>query len=179
MFSCVKKLDDIKFRENMTKKITLVFNSAFKTSKERLWGSVNTFSKLNIELSPVLKMTYPKNFKDISFEKYPDNVFVFSSTILLLRFIPIDIYRVRLISVIPDIGFIEESESLFTSSWKHTRKIYENNQICMIEDKLEVMPKYIFFVPIIYLLINIVFKNRHRNLNRIAKSSVATDDEKL
>ncbi len=148
----------------MNNQVKLSFNSALDISKEKLWERIHTFSKLDFELSPVLKMTFPADYKEIPFEECPTNRFIFSSVVLLFRFIPIDFYKVRLVKVILNKGFIEESESLFTSLWMHTRTIEGRGNKCEIRDQLEVTARSIFYVPFIWLLIKIVFKNRHRRL---------------
>ena len=159
--------EKVLYGNDMNKQVTLSFNSTLNISKKKLWETIHTFSKLDFELFPVLKMTFPAGYKEIPFEDCPTNKFIFSSVVLLFRFIPIDFYKVRLMKVIPNKGFIEESESLFTSVWKHTRTIKKRGSKCEIRDQLDVTAKSIFIVPFIWLLIKSVFKNRHRRLKKL------------
>ena len=57
----------------MKKHIMMQFESSINVSKETLWQSINTFPRLNCELWPVLKMTYPKKYRALPFEGFPMN----------------------------------------------------------------------------------------------------------
>ena len=157
----------------MKKVITANFMSTFEISRIELWNMINNFEKLNHELFPVLKMNYPNEYIDKTFDQYKLNEVLFISSVYLFQILPIDRYNVKMKKVIKYLGFIEESNSIFTSKWKHIRKIKEIDGKSIIHDKLEVTIKNVLLYPFIVLLIQIVFKNRH---NRIRKIVLCKDD---
>jgi|AGTN01.2.fsa_nt_gi hypothetical protein len=150
----------------MNNQISLYFTRSFIAEKEKLWMGINTFSKLNNELHPILKMTCPRIYKNKPFENYPMNKYAFTSIIFFFEIIPIEIYSARLIEVIVNKGFIEKSKSLFTSVWKHKRTIKENNGLCVIEDELNISAKNKLLAPIFKVLLKRVFAKRYDNIEK-------------
>lgn len=77
----------------------LNFEGTHNISKEILWKNINTFPMVKFELFPIFKMTYPKKYKEITFENFPINDYVSTRVILLLGFILIETYKTRHLEV--------------------------------------------------------------------------------
>jgi len=155
----------------MKGRIDLTFQSRVELPSRGLWERINTFRRLNTELFPVLRMTCPAGFEDKPLEEFPVDRVAFSSTVLLLRILPIDRYRVRMLEVIPEAGFIESSESLFASRWRHSRSIAGKGEASVVIDRLEVDPRCPLSRPFVSILIRIIFGNRHKRLKGYSASS--------
>jgi hypothetical protein len=91
-------------------------------SPEQLSTDLLSMAGVNDELSPLLKMTAPQQWIEKPIFQWPVNIPLFSSTILLFGFIPIDVHRFKFTSV-NTMGFKESSSTLFNSLWQHERSI--------------------------------------------------------
>jgi hypothetical protein len=75
---------------------TFTIESEINSTKEVLWQHITQMKNVNVELSPFMKMTYPKTMSEIGDREVPTNVVLFKSWILLFGFIPIDLHSLRL-----------------------------------------------------------------------------------
>ena len=135
-------------------------------SLEYVWDSINTFNFVNYELSPIMKMTTPNEFRNKKLEEFPINTTVFRSWILLFGVIPIDYSDVRLVYVKRTIGFEERSEMFSSKEWNHRRTLISTKYGCRLVDRIRFNPRNQIVGIFIFVLIKILFFNRHKRLRK-------------
>lgn len=142
----------------------LKFVSKVSTAPEELWPRINSFEKLNSELSPFLRMSCPEKYRLVPFDVFPSGRPLFKSIIYLFRFIPVEVSNIRFAAIYPGKGFSEDSVMILSSSWKHKRYITPFEEGAIIADELDITPRFSVFETAIRLFTRITFKIRHRNL---------------
>ena len=62
--------------------------------------------------------------------------------------------------------FIETSSSWNNKHWQHRRLVTATENGCSVIDELIFTPRMHWMTPLVTLIVNMVFKNRHRNLKK-------------
>lgn len=146
--------------------IALRFESTLNTDAATVWQQVSRMSGVNRELMPLLRMTAPPAYADLSLEQAPLGEVLFQSWLLLFGLLPFDRHALRLERLLPGVGFDEDSTSLLQRVWRHRRRVQATAGGCRVVDELEVLPR---LAPafIVRALVRTVFMHRHRRLRRM------------
>lgn len=121
---------------------------------------------VNEELMPIVRMTYPAEAASNDISQAPVGTFLFHSWILLGGFLPIDRHHLRLTSVEPGRGFIEESVSWNQKYWRHERVIEPVTGGCVLTDHLTFRPRFTLMGFLITRIIRRLFFHRHAQLRK-------------
>jgi hypothetical protein len=151
----------------LSRSITLHFASTLAASPERVWRSVHTMNGVNAELSPWMRMTFPRGQGETPLEDAPLHTLLFQSWILLLG-IPVDRHALQLVEVEAVSGFVESSTSWTERHWVHARSLHPvGNMACRLEDRLVLTPRLPSLTPILVAIVTRVFRHRHRRLRML------------
>lgn len=93
------------------KAFSFTISSIVNKDQINLWEDIWDLEGVNYELSPIVKMTYPKDLVlAVKVEEVPLGEYLFKSTILLFGFIPIDLHHLKLKSINPPVSFGHETK---------------------------------------------------------------------
>ena len=118
---------------------------------------------VNYELLPLAKMTVPSEWTKKPLNSWPLNTHIFTSTILLFGFLPVDLHKFKLKKA-SESGFSETSSSLVNKEWNHQRKISPVNGACEVRDLVEYIPKVKFLGAAMKPVYKVIFAHRHQRL---------------
>ena len=145
--------------------------TSLAVSPDQLASDLLLMSGVNYELSPLLKMSVPQTWAAKPISDWPVNNNIFSSTILLFGFIPIDLHRFKFLSV-HGMGFKESSKTLLNSLWSHQRTISSNGSGAKVTDVVYYKSKLGFLGYLFKPLYQSIFAHRHKRLkSKYAKIS--------
>jgi ligand-binding SRPBCC domain-containing protein len=142
--------------------MNLKFESVLKASPETVWNWVSSGTKINKELSPILKMSSLADIKTEDMHKVVLGEPLGRSWLLLFGFIPIDYSDLTLIELYPGRGFVEESPMLSMKKWRHERTIEPFDDGSIIRDILTFEPR--IFPGVCVRFVQLLFSNRHKVL---------------
>lgn len=145
---------------------TFTIQSEVNATKAVLWPHITQMKKVNAELIPFAKMTYPAGMSDIGSREVPLNTVLFKSVILLFGFIPVDLHYLRLDKLDYGTAFYENSYSLQHHYWKHTRSIVVRNGKTYMRDELHFAPRISFMGYVLLPVYKRIFANRHKQLQK-------------
>jgi hypothetical protein len=145
--------------------IKLRFESQLATDATTLWQHASSMAGVNYELMPLVRMTHPADRAALPHENIPKDV-LFQSWLLLFGFLPFDRHALRLTDVWPQKGFNEDSTSWLQARWIHKRRVHEHANGVVVIDELEITPRIRFAAPIVALMVQQIFRHRHRRLQR-------------
>ena len=133
--------------------------------KNLVWKHITQMKNVNAELSPFIHMTFPKDRTEISDALIvPTNTVLFTSVLLLFRWIPIDLHFLCLDRVEEGTAFYENSYTLLNRYWKHTRILTERMGKVYVLDDVHFSPRLPLIGYFLLPVIRYIFKNRHHNL---------------
>lgn len=132
---------------------------------DQLATDLLNMSGVNYELSPFLKMSTPQQWSAKSIADWPVNDHIFSSSILLFGFIPIDLHRFKFTSV-DGMGFTESSNTLLNSLWSHERTISITDSGAKVTDVVCYKSRLGFIGYLFKPLYQSIFAHRHKRLKQ-------------
>ena len=144
----------------------LVFRSELNATAEVVWRSVSSPEGIRYELSPLIRMTFPREVRELSEEAVPLGRRLCRSWILLLGVLPIDYDDVTIVELERGRRFLERSPTLSQREWVHERTVVPMGDRCVVTDRLEVHPKVAAMGGIIRAFVRGLFSHRHRRLIR-------------
>jgi ligand-binding SRPBCC domain-containing protein len=152
--------------------VALTYRSELAAPVADVWASVTSMAGINRETMPVFRMTGPADFASLADASFSPGVPLFRSRILAFGFVPIDWSDLTLVSLDPGRGFVERSAMGSMRSWEHIRQVEPMPSGCAVIDQLSFVPR----LPraISRAMINLAFRNRHRNLRRLFGSMDAS-----
>ncbi len=126
----------------------------------------NTFSMsgVNFELSPLVRMTFPRRYSDMSILEWPKNQHVFTSVLLLFGVIPFDYHKFIFVALEKD-GFEECSSTLMNKEWCHKRTIVASGGTSLVIDKVSYQPRLPFVGLLMKPIYKFTFERRHKRLD--------------
>jgi hypothetical protein len=148
----------------MRREWRLVFTDRLAAEPRRVWDRVCTMRGVNEELMPLMRMTFPAAARDAGLADAPTGTFLFHSWLLLGGVLPVDRHNLRLTSVKPGRGFVEDSVSWTQRAWRHERTIEEAAGGCAITDRLTFRPRISVAGPLAAWIIRRLFEHRHARL---------------
>jgi hypothetical protein len=140
--------------------------SKLNISGEYFWRQAIKMSSVNMELWPIIRMTFPNTMNNINPTTEDFGKCLFRSCVLLFRFIPIDLYYVTFTEFIQGDHFQESSPTLTQKIWKHRRQIKNIEQGCCVIDSVEIIPRIKLLGKLYLWFVRILFTQRHNNLRK-------------
>jgi ligand-binding SRPBCC domain-containing protein len=138
-------------------------------TKEEVWSHITQMKNVNEELSPYVRMTFPKDRADIAshdIRSIPMNTVLFTSVLLLFGWIPFDLHFLAFDRIVNGTAFYENSSTLLNRYWKHTRIISERGGKVFVSDEVHFSPRVPFIGSILTPVVRHIFVNRHKQLKR-------------
>ena len=129
----------------------------------RLSRELFSMAGVNRELSPLVRMSAPADWRERPLGEWPRGVFLFRSVIALFGLVPIDLHHFRLMEG-DGSGFEERSRSILNREWHHRRMLSPCAPGARVRDVVEYRSR---LGPLGWLLWPVyrgVFAWRHRRL---------------
>ena len=137
-----------------------------------VWARVVSQEGINHELSPILRMTMPRELRSKTIDDVEVGVPLGRSWILLGRVVPIDYDDLRLAELEPGRRFLERSKTATFDPWQHERTVEPvDGRSCRVTDRLgfELKP-WVAWIPgsarIATAIVRFLFRHRHGRLQR-------------
>jgi len=143
--------------------VRLRFESRLAVSPEAVQRVALTMPGVNAELMPLLRMSYPAQYRTLDVHAAPAGEVVFHSWLLLFGLLPVDRHALAF-EAIHENGFDERSSSWLQSIWIHRRRIDAVPGGTRVTDELEFEPRLRIAMPLVAAIITRVFRHRHRRL---------------
>lgn len=150
--------------EPLVPPVVLTFSSDLNASPERVWQWMTSTSGILQEMAPLMRMTVPSSFTDLSTSAVPLGQRLFRSWVLLFGVLPIDRSDLTLLSLDPGKGFVEESPMLTMKLWRHERTIQVVDGRTRLTDRLTFEPR--FASSLVSWFVDTMFTHRHAVLRR-------------
>lgn len=138
-------------------------SSNLKISPEDADGLL-TMKGVNMELSPLLRMTAPSEWSSKPIFEWPTGKVLFSSWILLFGIIPIDRHTFFFQSIDRQRGFAEASSSLTNKLWQHRRELNRSGSSCRVTDTVEFQCRLPLLANVLAPVYRFIFRQRHQVL---------------
>ncbi len=139
--------------------------SRLRVDPETLWRHASSPDGVNLELRPLLRMTFPPGTEDLARTWQPGER-LFRSWILLFGLLPVEYDDLVLIEVEEGRRFLERSSLLSQKVWEHERTIEPVAGGSRLSDRVRFVPRVAFLAPLHGFVFRLVFRLRHRNLRR-------------
>jgi ligand-binding SRPBCC domain-containing protein len=141
-------------------------SSRLAAPPETVWERIASMEGVNAELMPIMRMTFPLEWKRLDSGEVRSGAPLFRSTVLLLGIIPIDLHTVALVRLTRDRGFLERSSSLMHREWIHERILSPVPGGTEISDRVRFCCRLPALGFVLRPIIRFVFRHRHRQLRR-------------
>lgn len=128
-----------------------------------VWDRVSTFTGVNHELGPLLRMTAPPHSR-IDPQETPIGERWFRSRLLLFGVLPVDYDDLTFVSIDAGRGFRERSSMRSMSVWEHERSIEPVEGGTLVRDRLSFVPRLPVARGLQRALVAWTFRRRHRRL---------------
>lgn len=144
--------------------VELTFRSELRAPRERVWRWMTSVEGIARELSPLLKMTTPRNVQNLRDVPIEPGKPLFRSWVLLFGVLPIDRSDLTLLQLDEGRGFVEQSPLLSMSLWRHERTLEADGERTILTDRLTFRPR--LATALTRWFIRTVFTHRHAVLRR-------------
>ena len=132
-------------------------------SPDQLASELLLMSGVNDELAPFLKMSAPQPWALTPISEWPMNKELFTSRVLLLGLLPIDLHRFKFVSLDRS-GFKESSRTLLNAQWCHQRIISAKGSGSSVRDIVYYEGKLAIVGRLLKPLYHAIFVHRHKRL---------------
>jgi len=146
---------------------TFEVSSELAADAAGVWAHAVSAQGVNRELAPLARMTLPGSAPVISPDSIVLGTRVLRSWILLCGFLPVDYDDLTIVELEPGRRFLERSPMLSQRIWQHERIVEPLAIGCRVTDRLAFEPKIEWMAPIYARVFTLVFRLRHRNLQRL------------
>lgn len=141
------------------------FSSLLDAPAERVWSQVTDFRQINAELMPILRMTVPSDWTDLSLESIRPGQKLFRSWLLLFGVLPIDYDDLGIAEVGPGYRFRERSQMMSAAMWEHERLVEDAAfGKCQITDRVRFTPRWKLSGLVLNWFVPRLFAHRHHKL---------------
>ncbi len=134
-------------------------------SVDRVWNRVNSWEGVNDELGPLVQMSVPHQYPQVS-DIPADGECHFSSKVLLLGVIPIDVHSFSLRDIEPPHFFDECSENKMMRVWEHKRTVMPVEGGVTVTDYCGFEPRIAILGGLLLSVYRFIFRTRHRRLRK-------------
>jgi ligand-binding SRPBCC domain-containing protein len=144
--------------------------TALPAPADRVWARVTTPDGVNHELGPFLRMTMPKDARDLSIATAPLGAKIGRSWVLAFGFIPFDYDDLTLVERGPDFRFVERSRLASMKTWQHERRVEATASGSSVTDTLTFEPRVLLRVipgglRLATAIVRTIFRHRHKRLS--------------
>jgi ligand-binding SRPBCC domain-containing protein len=146
-------------------------SSELDASIEEVWAHATSPTGVNYEMAPWLRMTFPRNTRDLT-EAWEPGRTLFRSWLLLGGVLPLEYDDVAFAAVEPPRRFQECSVLLSQRRWEHERLVEpvapdrRGARKCRVTDRLAFEPRIAVLGAIYEAIFREVFAHRHRRLRK-------------
>ncbi len=141
-------------------------------SRTTVWAHASSMAGVNHELGPLLRMTYPPAFASLHPAQHRPGQRLFRSWILVAGVLPIEYDDLALVQFHPGYRFLEQSSMGMIAVWQHQRVVSDTVDGCVVTDTIRFRPRLTWTGPLFLALYGLVFRHRHRRLQKLFGSSV-------
>jgi hypothetical protein len=134
---------------------------------DSVWKHATGVAGVNFELRPLMRMTVPAGFADMTLDEFPLGQRVARSWVLLFGLVPVDYDDLTIVERGPRRRFLENSRLLTQSNWSHERIIEPAPNGCRLTDHLRWNGRNQALGAMYQVAIPILFRHRHRRLRRL------------
>jgi hypothetical protein len=133
-----------------------------------LLAHATAMSGVNAELGPLLRMTAPRAYRNMTLFDAPVGQPLFRSWVLFAGVLPIDFDHLSFESIDRDSGFVESSTMLSMRSWRHERRVTargpDGKSGSRLIDRITFEPRIPGTGKILASVAKAVFSHRHARL---------------
>lgn len=133
-----------------------------RTDAATVWQHATSMDGVNRELDPI-RMSHPPDMTSLADGDPVLGQPLFTS-VLRLGPVPFDRHQLTLTAIDPGVGFQEDSRSLLHRRWRHRRTITPTDPGCVLDDRIEVLPRVPGAGPATRWVVGRIFDRRHRVL---------------
>ncbi len=141
--------------------------SEVAASPEEVWRHSTDMRTVNLELRPLVRMTYPRRHEDLRASTRLLGRPLFRSWVLLFGLVPLDHYDVTFLEFEPGHRFLERSPTLTHRLWQHERLIESSPVGSRVTDRLVFSPRLPWLGTLHRVFVRTLFTLRHKNLRRL------------
>ena len=142
------------------------FSSRLAAPAAEVWAHATSMRGVNRELSPLARMTHPRELSVLEPDLVPLGQRAFRSWIFAFGLVPIDYDDLTFVELGPG-RFLERSPMLTQREWQHERVIEQAPGGSTITDRISFAPRVSWLGPLFLAVFRMAFALRHRNLRRI------------
>ncbi|WP_372864467.1 hypothetical protein [Spongiibacter sp.] len=142
----------------------LSFSSTLKADRPALWRWITSIEGISWEMSPYLRMTFPRGVTALESIAVVPGRPLFRSWLWFLKVIPFDYSDFCLQRLDPAEGFTELSRMGSMRMWKHVRRIVPAENGYTLTDELTFEPRYAGWLA--NKVVSLFFTHRHRRLRQ-------------
>jgi ligand-binding SRPBCC domain-containing protein len=151
----------------------LEVRSRVNAPASRVWERVTSPEGINGELMPIVRMTAPRELRELKAADVVPGERLCRSWILLFGLIPIDYDDVTPVRIDPERGFLERSQMLTQRLWEHERTLEPDGAGTVVTDRVRFEPRLPIPAGALLPVFRFVFHHRHRRLRRYFGGSAA------
>lgn len=146
---------------------TVEVSSRLAAPANVVWQHATTFTGINDELGPYLRMTTPAHLSGLTAADVRLGERVCRSWLLLLGVLPVEFDDVVLVELEPGHRFLERSRMASLRLWQHERVVApDGNHSSVVTDRLRFEPRAGLALPLVRRIVAALFEHRHRRLRR-------------
>jgi hypothetical protein len=151
----------------MKRTYSIVRSSRLAASADRVWDHAVTMSRVNAELWPLARMSYPREAATLSLSPEQIGRPLFRSTIYFLGLLPVDYDEITIVEFEPGRRFLERSRMFTQAVWQHERTVESCAGGCTITDRIDFSPRLRLFAPLYRPVFAAAFALRHHRLRQL------------
>lgn len=129
-----------------------------------IWRHAITPAGVNAELAPLLRMTFPRDVRELASADVPLGERLFRSQIRLFGVVPVEWDDVTFVAIEPGRRFLERSTLLTQHLWEHERVVTADGGGARLTDRLRFEPRIETLGAMHWSAFRAVFAWRHRRL---------------
>jgi ligand-binding SRPBCC domain-containing protein len=143
------------------------FSSRLAAPADEVWAHAASMRGVNRELSPLARMTHPRELSVLEPGRVPLGQRAFRSWIFALGVVPIDYDDLTIVELEPGRRFLERSPMLTQREWQHERVVDRDGSGSIVTDRVRFTPRVAVLGPAFLVVFRLAFRLRHRNLRRL------------
>ncbi|SFB51373.1 hypothetical protein SAMN05216266_11582 [Amycolatopsis marina] len=133
---------------------------------EPLWAHVTSFTGINDELRPLLRMTKPSRLDTGGLLDLTPPAELGKSVLLAFGVLPVDYDDIGIVEFEPSHRFLERSRMLSAVHWEHERVLTPTERGCLLADRVEFEPRFAVTGAVLRTVVPRLFRHRHARLAR-------------
>lgn len=151
----------------MTRTGSVEVGSRLEAPAATVWDHVATFTGINDELAPYLRMTAPAHLSGLDATDARLGQRLCRSWLLVLGVLPVEFDDVVLVELEEGRRFLERSRMGSLRVWQHERVVEPDGAgSCVVIDRLRFEPRVGASLPLVRRIVAALFDHRHRRLRR-------------